>query len=169
MNKLFADSTEKPKIETVRLLEGYGYKAEKVKQWSAAKAEATLDAVKKEEAIALARATEKARALDPQPRHRGTPIPFMRLAAAKWLEDAKGADELTSAIWGAAYQLSDSEVHRLAGHLAKLLRANNGFCPEYLQHVAEKTGGARGESDPQSEDAPAGVGAAERPGPASGV
>lgn len=163
MRKLFDDNRPMAlTAEVVRQLEGFGYKAEVVRKWSAAKATIVLDSAKREQAIALERAAEKARAQD-RPKPIGGPLPMLRLHAASYLSEPMSPNDLTQAVMYSIHELDGSEIVRLAGYLVTLFRANNGFSPDNLRRAAEKAGGDRGTADAQQENTPAGTGGAERP------
>lgn len=114
----------KPTPDIVReLCDRFGFDPNKVRNWSYTRAFATLEARKKEEAIALQRAEAKAAAIDGQ---RGRVPPVLRLHAADYLEEAiaaGGPDNLCLAVSYACCHLQDDEVRRLAEFMAKKFRS----------------------------------------------
>lgn len=113
---------DRPNVKVVRALELYGYRADVVRTWSAAKANTVLNSCKKEEAVALRRAEGKARAEDGVPR--GQPGLVERLAAALSLEESlgDGPEELCQAVAYTVHCLTDGELKRLAGYLIRTYR-----------------------------------------------
>ncbi|MCE9566552.1 MAG: hypothetical protein K8U57_31395 [Planctomycetes bacterium] len=114
---------ERPDPKVVRLLEGYGYRAEAVRLWSPEQANTTLNSCKKEQAIALRRADDVARAQE-ESVPRGQPSWVERQEAAANIEQAQGEgiDELHQRVCYSLYALRDDELKRLAGHLIRLMR-----------------------------------------------
>jgi hypothetical protein len=113
----------RPDVKTVRLLEGFGYRAEAVRLWTAEKAFTTLQACRKEQKIALARAERTAvEQEDSVPR--GQPSQVERLAAAACIEQAttEGIDELHQCVCYSLYALRDDELKRLAGFVVRVMR-----------------------------------------------
>ena len=124
MSTLF-DVTAKdpPDPGVVRALEGYGYKPDRVRGWSAARASATLTARRKDDAAVARRAAATAAAQEPAP-ERGQPTPMERLTAAKFLGEclaAGGPDDLSQAVAHTAYVLSDAETRQLAACMQRVL------------------------------------------------
>jgi NAD(P)-dependent dehydrogenase (short-subunit alcohol dehydrogenase family) len=114
-----------PDAVTVEALEAYGYKAAAVRKWTREKALVALDARRREEAIArrraLKRAEEEGRESEAAPA-RGQPLGFIRLEAAKYLEQPMSIDDLSQAVAYSVCHLTDAEVKRLAGYLIRLFR-----------------------------------------------
>ncbi len=128
MSTLFPDTGAPartgPRPEIVRALEGFGYKAEAVRKWTAVKANSVLHACRREEGIALSRAATKAATVDGPGRSR--PSRVERAVAAIAIEQAiaLSADETAQAVAYTVYCLTDDETARLAGYLVKLFRGS---------------------------------------------
>lgn len=115
-------SDDRPAAKVVRALEGYGYRAEAVRRWTAEKASTVLHACRKEERIALRRATGKAQQQDGT--GRGQPSTVERLAAATCIEDAAalGIDELNQTLMYTVYCLTDDELKQVANWFVGMFR-----------------------------------------------
>lgn len=114
----------RPDGKTVRLLESFNYRAEAVRRWTAEKATTVLKACQQEERIALRRAEARAKTQEGPDAPRGQPSLVERLAAADAIAQAAGLglDELLQTVTATVYCLTDDELKRLAGYLAKLFR-----------------------------------------------
>lgn len=100
------------------LVDRFGHKQETIAKWTASRVMAVYHARCREEAAALARADEAARAIDGE--RQAVPGLF-RWAAADYLRDAKqqGRDALMLALSYSVCHLNDDEVTRFADHMAK--------------------------------------------------
>lgn len=115
-------TADRPDPKTVRLLEGFNYAREAVRQWTKEKAETVLRACKREERIALARAAQTAREQDGVPR--GQPSVVERLEAAAFLEQAlaRGVDEVVQAVGYSLHACTDAEAKWLCNELIRRFR-----------------------------------------------
>lgn len=110
--------------EQVRLLEGYNYRREAVRKWTAEHAATVLNSCKKEEAIALRRAAQKAREQDGEAAQ-GGPSLIERVAAADYIEQSlrdDTADDRLQCLRYSTHCLTDGEVRRLMGYVVRLYR-----------------------------------------------
>ena len=118
-------AVDKPSREVVCLLEGFGYKPEAVRQWSAVKANTVLHTRRKEDAIAVRRAEAVAREQEQDATvARGQPTQIERWEAAAALRRAlpHGVDELHMAVVHTVYALNDDELKSLAEKLIATFR-----------------------------------------------
>jgi hypothetical protein len=130
MSTLFTDDDDgmvatagRPDPKTVRLLEGFNYSREAVRQWTPEKAETVLRNCKREERIALARAAQTAKEQDGAVA-RGQPSQVERLQAAAFVEQALkgGVDEVIQAVGYALHVCTDDEARDEAMRLVRLWR-----------------------------------------------
>lgn len=113
-------------VEVVRLLEAFGYRREAVRKWTAEHAATVLNSCKKEEAIALRRAAQKAREQDGEAAQ-GGPSALERAAAADYIEQSlRGdtADDRLQCLRYSTHCLTDGEVRRLMGYVVRLYRGD---------------------------------------------
>ena len=127
MSTLFPDhappAADRADAETIRLLEGYGYKREKVRTWTRERALSVLHGRQKEDGITVRRAAAAAATQEPAP-PRGRPSRLEREVAAAAVEQALAAspDETTQAVCYTVYCLTDDELRDLAGQLVRVFR-----------------------------------------------
>jgi hypothetical protein len=107
-----------PPPAVVQMLEGYGYKGDLVRGWSAARARVVLATTQREERIALARANAEAAddAAD------APPLDCLRADAAAFIEECKGVREKAMAVSYAICHMTNDEVVKLAAHMVKRFR-----------------------------------------------
>lgn len=115
---------DRPDAKTVRLLEGFNYRKEAVRGWSAEKAATVLATCKREQAIALRHAAAVAREQDETAPPRGQTSLVERQVAAAFIEQSQGCgiDEIYHSVMYSVHALRDDEVKRLADFLIRKLR-----------------------------------------------
>jgi hypothetical protein len=120
-------AADRPSREVVCLLEGYGFKPDAVRQWTAVKANVVLADRRRQDAIVTRRADAVAREQEDSPAARGQPTGVERLEAAAAIEAAmkRGIDELHSTVSMTVYAMTDDELKQYAGLLVMTLRGKN--------------------------------------------
>lgn len=109
--------------DIVKELERFGYKPEKVQNWTTERATAVLEMVRKEQNLQKQRSAAKAG--DPTTPKRGQPTPMERLNAAAYLEQCRNPADLNQALLYCGCYLTDDETKRVAGYFIRLFRGQS--------------------------------------------